>query len=103
MIKLKRNEYDALEFVAEVYGGVGGGRFNERNTSIWRDMMDDEVPWCIFGMAEFAGMHTDNQRSLRKAGLTAWFNDYIILKGNRTKRISWKEYVKRGNIVRGTK
>lgn len=36
--------YDTLEFVAEVHGGVGGGRFNDSGGN----------PLCIVGLRNFA-------------------------------------------------
>lgn len=97
---LPADVYDALELSAYVYKGVGR----------WYMEEDNGAPNCIIGQARFlddASWTGEVETTLRKAGINIVSNDDIVRdainagKGKKNGRISWREYVKRANIVRG--
>lgn len=97
-IVLPADIYDALELSALAFNGIGHGRFDDGG--------DDDgtlCPRCVHGHAMFAdnnasGAPSDLTDALWRAGLTYGTNDMIVGQGE---RISWDEYCRRGNIVRG--
>lgn len=91
--------YDYHELVTLIHGGIGQHnytRVTERG---------DEIPNCIIGQIEFAGLKADTITSIpgsNRAGrrlYSAMENDYVF--GDHEKPIKWKTYCKRRNIVRG--
>lgn len=110
-IILPADVYDALEFSALVYGGIGAGAYRDYAS----DDYDNEAvaPRCILGHgawitdAGYVG-NADVFPVLVAAGIDERFNDTLVHdalkagKGNpRTMRISFGEYVALAGIVRG--
>lgn len=102
MIKLDEDEYDTLELMAYVFGGIGGG-LNYIYTKY------ETVPICKAGMADFASdFDFTLNASLCFAGLTAGQNDRAVSAINKRKnnpdwsaRVSFEEYCAELNIMRG--
>jgi hypothetical protein len=107
IITLPADVYDALELSAIAYGGIGEGTFGD-----WKDG-NGTGPRCIVGHAwclrEGQPAHAGSavSQALSAAGIDVSFNDRLVKRaldegaGIGDDRISWDEYVKRGNIVRG--
>lgn len=103
---LPADVYDALELSAIANGGIGRGD--------WATPQEDfstAAPHCLFGHAEYAagepfmsgrGQIVD---ALKAAGLNIGINDAVLYehfgKSDRRSKVSWDEYVKIFNIVRG--
>jgi hypothetical protein len=91
--------YDALELSALAYGGIGGGAYVDReNDSAFSPAI---APRCIIGHARWlAGTGGPVEDAIESIGIDPHVNDEVILSGNH-ERISWAEYCRRANIVRG--
>jgi hypothetical protein len=87
---LPRDVYDTLEFSALVYGGMGAGRAY--------DWPKNDRPWCPLGHADNAGIPWDLFWPHR---ITAIENDDAL--GQREKRVPFRQWCKRLNVVRGAR
>lgn len=95
-IVLPPDVYDALELSALAWDGIGSGTLIEYTgpeCSTRPACVHGHASWCE-GEDYFMAIST----ALWAAGLTADFNDMLVKNGE---RISWDEYCRRGNIVRG--
>jgi hypothetical protein len=92
--------YDALEFAAEVYGGVGRG-------SWWRfaGPQDEYEPWCGVGLAHFLDTGEAElpvSTALCRTGLRESDNDEALVDVPLLSRISFSEWCRRLNVVRAS-
>lgn len=104
---LPADVYDTLEFSALVYGGVGA----------WKRRDEKDAPYCLFGHAAFVQVRDPGTwygaplaTTLERCGLFVGSNDSAVVAINRRKgrrpkdrgtRVTWREYIRETNIVRG--
>lgn len=100
--------YDALEFGALTTCGIGAirdFRFSPMGTQ------DYNCPVCVYGLARFVVGNGSLLRALRKAGISRNVNDGAVTRINmrrypglyidRYHRVTFKEWCKELNVVRG--
>lgn len=91
---LPADVYDTLEFSALAFGGIGAG--------LWSD--NDGQPVCIQGHALVDGSVFS---CVSRARLSIVTNDTAVAQINKRRgrepeaRVTWKEYTRELNIVRG--
>lgn len=97
---LDANAYDALEFVAEMFGGIGGGSYGDT----------EKYPCCGYGCAYFAEGPVVGSVSgaLARAGITTSTNDEAVRAINRrlgvvpiSSRVPFELWRQQLGIVRG--
>ncbi len=117
--------YDTLELSALAFGGIGGGKwlvseYVGDNRASFADNLFETVPCCLEGHCDYATLAEYNGGSELNAEIEQLlyendggpispivFNDTLVERINRargkpdTARVTFKSYVKYGNIVRG--
>ena len=101
---LPADVYDTLEFSALAFGGIGRGKMNNRF----------DIPYCAIGHAQaacgfsFDGGYEDSgadpspiTRELEAIGIDWRVNDYVLRDISVSTRISFPEWCKALNVVRG--
>lgn len=113
-ITLDAETYDTMHLMALAMGGIGHDRYS---SSVYADDGNGDylfdAPVCAIGFGNYADEQLDWPEAsfasrLRLAGIDETFNDNLVTKllkrgiGNQmTKRVTWAQYTKFGNIVRG--
>lgn len=106
-IVLAKDDYDALEFAALVHNGVGGYRDFVENNEVPVGEIREDHPVCMHGLSLFLDPTSHMSDRLVVAGLGRNQSDRIAsscasqIALDKGKKVSWKEYVKAGHIVRG--
>lgn len=107
---LPADVYDALELVAEVFGGIGAGGMAVFGSGNWSALIDGTArPNCAIGAAYFLdGNFTGETReALRAVDITTAANDNAVARLNRmagreqTTRVSFADWCAELHIVRG--
>jgi hypothetical protein len=103
---LPADDYDTLEFSALAFGGVGRGVCFSDGSILGAS--PTALPVCLVGHAYAVDPSPDYELRCR-LGIDVYANDEAVKRINRRKgrgintRVSWKEYTRELNIVRGDK
>lgn len=115
---LDKDVYDTMELIAEAYGGIGADRTHVKENGKFPDNGEPIIPMCLIGFCNFAIgynkhkdlldifedidiIYSDNNRAVYKVLGLPTEKIYSLEYAIDPRRISWQDWCKELDVVRG--